>query len=627
VKNNLLFMKNDFLKPKRIFGLIFILFMTMSSLACILWSNPKISKFSDKNVPLTEPISIVFNAPIDRDKLIASIEPKTLGTWSYGNKLWLGNHLFFKLIFTPETAFIPKTNYNITLSNLTGPLGLGKSSSKLSIKFATQSLPEIKSIEYSDNNGQIPVCSPITVNLTAENNNIADFDFNFLPENSVETILSPDKKSYQVFPDPCFSIGTKYALIANRTLEIGNSKGNLASTVYEDEFITESNPFITSFSPKGSTVGTDTKSIRIKFAEPMIQKEINRNIIIRPEVSGKWEWQDSRTLVFLLKNNLSYDTLYTIDILKGIHSEKGILLDKNISLSFRTIGEVKVDNFWPRNGANEVSDISEIFVSFNQSVDKKNTESKFVIKPKIKGTFSWASNTLIFKPDAKLQKNTKYAVTILNGVKGTKGLPSSKKYSAVFMTASDNYKLDIGMDFQDKALSCEAASLKMALAYKNVSVSEDEIMKKIGFDGTPHYGNIWGDPHKAFVGNINGRQNTTGYGVYWEPVANASQSWRNAKAFTNGTLSQLAREISEGNPVIIWGTVGNTKIDSWKTKDGKEINAWRGEHARVVTGFSGTIDHPSAFYLNDPLAGKIVWPAEDLLRNWSAFDNSGVVIY
>ncbi len=109
------------------------------------------------------------------------------------------------------------------------------------------------------------------------------------------------------------------------------------------------------------------------------------------------------------------------------------------------------------------------------------------------------------------------------------------------------------MDWQDHPLSCEAASLKMALSGKGVFVSENEIMEKIGYDLTPCKDNIWTDPYQIYVGDINGKVCRTGYGVYWGPIAKAAQNFRLAEDFSNWKIEDLTREIKLGNPVIVWG--------------------------------------------------------------------------
>lgn len=186
--------------------------------------------------------------------------------------------------------------------------------------------------------------------------------------------------------------------------------------------------------------------------------------------------------------------------------------------------------------------------------------------------------------------------------------------------------LSIALDYQDQALSCEAAALKMALAGQGVKTTERRIMAVVGYDPTPHRGRVWGDPDVAFVGNIAGRQNTTGYGVHWKPIKRAASKWRTARAFTGGSVSTLTAAIDAGDAVVIWGTIGKARSDSWRTPAGKTVRAWKGEHTRTVIGYIGTAEQPTRFVINDPTAGRLTWSTETLLENWSRFNYSGVIV-
>lgn len=186
--------------------------------------------------------------------------------------------------------------------------------------------------------------------------------------------------------------------------------------------------------------------------------------------------------------------------------------------------------------------------------------------------------------------------------------------------------LSVALDYQDQPLSCEAAALKMALAGQGVHVSEKQIMDIVGYDPTPHRGDVWGNPNAAFVGNIAGKQNTTGYGVYWDPIARAAKHWRPARVITNSSAAALAQEIYAGHPVIIWGTLGYAYRDDWKTPAGGTVVAWKGEHARTVIGVIGPAANPTSFIINDPVAGRLTWSTATLLTNWNRFSRSGVVI-
>lgn len=196
----------------------------------------------------------------------------------------------------------------------------------------------------------------------------------------------------------------------------------------------------------------------------------------------------------------------------------------------------------------------------------------------------------------------------------------------VSSTARTQRILPIAQDYQDQPLSCEAAALKMALAGQGVKVSERQIMDIVGYDPTPHSGNVWGDPDVAFVGNIAGKQNTTGYGVYWGPIAKAGARWRPTRVLNGGTPEILAAEIYAGHPVVIWGTLGRAYRQTWMTPKGKTVRAWKGEHARTVIGVVGSADHPTKFIINDPVAGRLTWSRETLVANWSRFDYQAVVV-
>ena len=65
------------------------------------------------------------------------------------------------------------------------------------------------------------------------------------------------------------------------------------------------------------------------------------------------------------------------------------------------------------------------------------------------------------------------------------------------------FKLDVPYYQQQYANSCEAASLRMALAYYGINISDDlEIVKKFGYDPRDKdtINNEWDNPQEMFVG-------------------------------------------------------------------------------------------------------------------------------
>jgi len=299
----------------------------------------------------------------------------------------------------------------------------------------------------------------------------------------------------------------------------------------------------------------------------------------------------------------------------------------------------------PKTGEEDVALNSQLVIRFDKPI--KRQELQYSISPEANGEWKFEDTliknhfyrTLIFVPAIDFTPGTEYQVKLEN-MKGF-GLEKTNSFLFTFKTQSfpelkelfiepkiEITMLNIPLDWQDSPLSCEAASLKMALAGKGVFVSEKEIMEKIGYDLTPHKKNIWGNPYEKYVGDIDGKICETGYGVYWEPVARGAKNWREAEVFSGWKVEDLTREIKAGNSVIVWGAlpVGTLTDCSWYTPEGKYILALKETHVRLAVGFIGPAENPSKIILNDPLAGKLYWSTTYFLKNWKIFNYSGVVV-
>lgn len=329
---------------------------------------------------------------------------------------------------------------------------------------------------------------------------------------------------------------------------------------------------------------------------------------------------------------------------------------------FVLISPPKVVSFSPESEAQSISLDSLIKIDFDKPL--KRREIQHSILPEAQGEWRFEApliknhlfKTLVFTPAIKFKPNTQYQIK-LDNIKGF-GLEKSNSFGFTFKTLSlpkipvsesedkknlavevppklnlaetkpEITMLKISLDWQNHSLSCEAASLKMALTGKGTFISEEEITEKIGYDLTPRKRDVWGDPYKIYVGDINGKMCQTGYGVYWEPVAKVAQEFRSAEAFSNWKIEDLTREIKSDNPVIVWGVLPVESLTdcSWYTSGGKYIKAFKETHVRLAIGFIGPPENPSKIILNDPLAGRLYWRTTYFLKNWEAFGYSGVVI-
>jgi len=219
----------------------------------------------------------------------------------------------------------------------------------------------------------------------------------------------------------------------------------------------------------------------------------------------------------------------------------------------------------------------------------------------------------------------------LNEPKGKENIVKKIYYQIVrIKPIKPAVSLAVPYHHQQHSLSCEVASLLMALDYRGVKVTENELIQQlpIADPGPRRPDNTWGDPNLGFVGNIDGTMPNTGYGVYDQPIYDLAVKYRPAKIITNGTLTDLITELTNHNPIIVWGVVvGRSKDISWKTPEGKTITAQLDEHARLLIGFTGQSDRPELMILLDPLYGEIRLKVADFLKNWELLEKRAVVIY
>ncbi|MCL2451650.1 C39 family peptidase [Candidatus Saccharibacteria bacterium] len=206
-------------------------------------------------------------------------------------------------------------------------------------------------------------------------------------------------------------------------------------------------------------------------------------------------------------------------------------------------------------------------------------------------------------------------------------------FESTKFSADSLVKLKIPVYKQVYGQSCEAAALRMALAYRGIETTDLKILELMKYDDQPATkidGQWrWGDPHKMYVGHKDGDQTKmTGYGVFAEPIAAVSEQLGRPADVQNEVKPEwLARQIYAGNPVVLWGISIKIADAKWTTPDGREIVAPMRTHTRLVVGVRGDPNQPSGFYLNDPAGLEIYWTTSQLVTNSQQGINQAVAIY
>lgn len=575
------------------------------------------------------PIELRFDRPISRDA-VPSIIPAVEGDWTYEDFI-LSPHLARTLVFTPVVSLAPDTEYTISVEGVRNVLALQQDEVNVLHTFSTAPAPVVTEIfPTSSEEGVLAPSTSWIVKLSSVNDGQRSFDFVFEPATAFTATITEEKNAYVVEPLALLQQGTTYTLtVFGHDMQYYLSSGEVAvqgdpELLLSATGTTRNAPGISTVTPTGDHV-TKHERISVTFTETVDPSAVEAGVRIEPALEGTWETVDELTYTYTSAQP-AYGTTYTLVFAQGLPTRSGGYLPQEAVYSFTTLGAVRVDRFSPVHGSSGASVNSSIHVTFDQMVDHFSAEKVFSISPHVDGTFSWGENRMIFTPSSPLAYNTPYTVTLGAGVVSVDALDSTQAFTSTFTTQLSLVKLGVPFHRQERPLSCEAATLVMALRYRGITVSESTIIDQIGIDPTPHKDGVWGNPHIAFVGDYYGRQATTGYGVYWQPIARVANLYRTSRWFTNGTVQDLTAEIDKGNPTIVWGNAASGARADWKTPQGETVYAIVGEHTRVVIGYSGPAENPTSIITLDPLSGEKHYSRSAFESNWSTLGKAGVVV-
>ena len=198
-------------------------------------------------------------------------------------------------------------------------------------------------------------------------------------------------------------------------------------------------------------------------------------------------------------------------------------------------------------------------------------------------------------------------------------------------TAPNKRILNVPWYHQAFELSCESASLRMALAYEGIATTDKAILDIVGADPRPasFVGGVmhWGDPFVSFVGNVNGSEIAlTGYGMYWPTVVKAATALGGHVLNSGQHLkpAQLYSAVLEGHPAVVWVTYKwvSLRRQDYVAFDGKTIPyAGPGEHAVTLAGVDAT-----RVLINNPWSGPEWISKSTFERVYSTYDYMAVIL-
>jgi uncharacterized protein YvpB len=183
--------------------------------------------------------------------------------------------------------------------------------------------------------------------------------------------------------------------------------------------------------------------------------------------------------------------------------------------------------------------------------------------------------------------------------------------------ATDSAFIEVPLYTQQRNLSCEYASLVIAMGAYDTWVSEWTFDDLVPLSDNPHWG---------YRGDINGSWgNTTDYGVYPEALVRplAELGFRGEVFYAEGDASSLQRYLANGVPVILWlGMQGDQSYYEYAS-DGTPYKINPGYHVVVAYGYDET-----GVYASDPATGSTVsWSWGDLMWMWNTMDGMSLAVW
>lgn len=570
------------------FVVIVFLFMTCSGVEV---------EYRRSEVKVDQPIEITLTQRLLAiDTTSIAISPKITGSWTV-QRSFPGKD---RLVFTHPQPLTAGTTYTVGIPKASRFYG-ARASVPVST-FATESAPGVENVSFQAGK-DIAADATLNVTLSAANRNLRD----------LQLITVPNIKfTRSTTDDTTFSWKPTGLLPQGKSLKVEIKDIKSGKTLLKQALKVAAEPRVAKKVKPAYFAKTDVATI--EFSQP-IDKNSGTPAF---DLGGEGEWKNDTTYQFT-PTLVAPGRVYHYTIPKGLRSLQGGVVTKTQKYQFSTPGIVRVTSMSPYG--QELSQAQQVVrFTFDQPVDHASAEARAHISQGTIVSRVWEGRTLALTVQRLGVQRTVHA-WVDRGVRPIFGLPSTASFNLSFTTEIPVKKLNAPQYYQQYAQSCEASSVRMALAYKGIHIGNDmTIVKKFGYNPHPYdkMHNVWDDPQLQFVGDINGSQaKMTGWGVYAGPVANAIQGYGRGAIVQYGVSTGfVANQIYAGNPVVLWGVWNESATQkSWKTPTGRKVTGPIPMHVRLVVGVKGKASSPIGFYINDPINGTLYWTAAELAHN------------
>lgn len=574
----------------------------------------RIPEFKESNPPTSDPwnsnsseITVTFKTLVDFRSLRVHTYPEypfTVKMKGYVyNKLPWGRTITLQ----PTTTLPSNQQIMIYFTNVNGFISQKYGGEHL-VELTTLN-PEITSVHPEENDSPIQSSQTILVDLSTNSGFENEWRVESDPTHAF-LVGQYSSKQLTITPLTPLKQATNYSLQLIRIPVVLQKKdGEVISKGIPQikktlTYTTIHPPFIEKITPQG--IGANpNQDIEIVFDQEMDRKTVELALKISPEIEKKLSWNASSSALTITHTQLQKNTSYSITLGNGILTKNGGKLDSDTRFSFTTAGPLTMIGSVPQNETELDGVSNSIELIFDQDISP-DIGTSITISPSTTFTSTISLNKLTLTPETPLVFDTRYTITIPQGIAGIYGNDSEKNQYLSFTTKPNETTLPVPYFKQQEAFTCNIAAARMLLAYKGVTVDEKQIVSHIGLGGKRGSGN----PNTGYIDD---------YGTYWDAIKKGIAAYRPSRILTTGKLSEIITEIQKGNPVMIWGQNGwsDPHDISWTTPEGTHIKAINGMHSSVVKGYRGSSQDPTHIVLNDPWRGQYAIETKEFMRRWS----------
>jgi uncharacterized protein YfaS (alpha-2-macroglobulin family) len=397
------------------------------------------------DIPLETLITVEFSAPVVSAEAVAASaddprravdlpQPLTLtigsdSTAVSGIGRWLSPTRFG---FFPEGGLRAATTYRVTVRPDLTPDGAARMERPFSWSFTTAA-PLLVDTRPFDGEFDVAADRPIEIRLHRDvDRSSAGASFRLFDAGGVAVAGTVEtfEDGIRFKPAAPLQRGVRYRAVIEPGVST-ISGATLNTKPFEWSFIVIGDLEVQQVEPAGDTrdVPTDIPRISVRFNHPVVPLVdvagtggLPVAATVDPPVQGVARWIDTSTFVISPTAPLDPSTDYRVRVAARLTDQTGGVLRNEYVWSFRTI-DPAVDLMLPQTDF--ASPTEPITITFNQPMDMMSLRSSLrVVRSDgalIAGTTAISGTSVIFRPDAPLDRGASYTVIVDAGARSARG--------------------------------------------------------------------------------------------------------------------------------------------------------------------------------------------------------------